>query len=423
LLDRSLVSAKRIAGGRVDYPRVWKVKGELLEAAFARFHAQEGTALRHACEAFARREAMWLNSYTLFMALRELNGGRPWVEWSEGVDRETREPLTGVQQGLSDRIAFYVFEQFLFDRQWRSLREHARSKRIRIIGDLPIYVAHDSADVWANRSLFKLDRQGHATEVAGVPPDYFSVTGQLWNNPIYDWEAMERSGYRWWLARIRRTLDQVDVARIDHFRGFEAYWSVPAGETTAINGRWMPGPGARLFAAIAKDLGGDPKSLPLIAEDLGLITAEVTALRKEFGLPGMLVLHFLLLDSDERRYRVEEIEADTALYTGTHDNDTSVGWFDREILPDEGRRHRLESLGMRDRSTVAWQLMEMAWRSSAHLAIAPAQDLLQLDSSARMNVPGIEWPAEPNWQWRLEPDALTPATADRLADLTRRWAR
>ncbi|MBY0588446.1 4-alpha-glucanotransferase [bacterium] len=397
-------------------------KEVLLRRAFDRFYEHDHPASRE-FDRFCHEQADWLGPHTRFLALRGVNGGRDWREWTEYVDPKTKLPSVKSLADLVGAIAYYAFEQFLFDRQWRRIRDLARTQGVGLIGDLPIYVAADSADVWAGREFFKLDEKGYPTEVAGVPPDYFSATGQLWNNPIYDWDAIDASDYLWWKRRIRRTLDLVDVARIDHFRGFEAYWSVPAGEETAVGGQWNLGPGGKLFHAIARDLKRSAQELPLIAEDLGTITAEVTKLRKDFALPGMRVLHFELMSSQPTDWRVETYEKDTAVYSGTHDNDTSDGWFRSEITPNKELLDRVNWAAPPSGHGIGWDLTDLAWRSNADLAIAPVQDLLGLGSWARMNQPGTAWPARPNWRWRYRSGDLTPEAATSLAQLTIREKR
>jgi len=292
---------------------------------------------------------------------------------------------------------------------------HAHAAGVGLIGDAPIFLAHDSADLWAHRELFRLDAQGLPEVVAGVPPDYFSATGQLWGNPLYDWEALSRTGYRWWIDRLRMAHRLVDLVRLDHFIGFERYWEVPAGSATAEGGRWMPGPGAALFDAVRAALGG----LPVIAEDLGLVTPEVEALRLRYGLPGMRVLQFAFAGAVEARFLPHRYDRDTVVYTGTHDNDTTRGWF-ASATPRE-RRLLERYLGREVREEEAsWALMRLAWASVAGLAVAPLQDLLSLGGEARMNVPGT---ATGNWRWRLLPDQLPDALLDRLAELTATYGR
>lgn len=402
----------------VDFTLVAQRKKQLNATAFERFERTGPShPLRAMFDDFRRQAAAWLEPYARFSALREANHHRPWMNW------ESDAP-TATSSELAARILLFEFEQFLFHRQWDELRQYASQRGVRIVGDLPIYVADDSADVWADRDIFLLDAAGRPTEVAGVPPDYFSATGQLWNNPIYNWAYLENHGFDWWVRRVHRTLELVDVARLDHFRGFAAYWSVPAGEKTAVGGRWVPGPGAKLFERIRDSLAPrGSATLPLIAEDLGTITPDVVALRKQFDLPGMRVLQFEVLDGSDRAMHVERYEPDTVVYTGTHDNDTTVGWFQNEIAPHDWRLSRLKQFIPARPETIAWDLLEMAWRSHAVLAVAPLQDVMSLGSEARMNVPGTTSAQHPNWRWRYSPDALTPELAERLNALTLRHHR
>lgn len=427
LVEDQLIATADLGSGQeetaaIDFDALAAQRQALLRTAHEHFRSNQ-TTLRKDFEQFCQRESAWLVGYAEFMAAREANGGRDWHDWSETVDETTKAISAKGREHLASAIDYYLFEQFIFDRQWHTLREHASAAGIGIIGDLPIYVATNSADVWANRELFLLDAAGVPTEVSGVPPDYFSETGQLWNNPLYDWERLESRGYDWWLRRLRRTRSQVDVARLDHFRGFESYWAVAAEEPTAVNGEWRPGPREKLFEAIGRDLGADLRSLPLIAEDLGLITEEVTTLRKAFGLPGMKVLQFELLEAAEERHWVEGYEADSVVYSGTHDNDTSAGWYEREVRSDESRREQLSWLSTTGATEAAWKMIELAWRSGGDLAIAPMQDLLALPSVARMNTPGTSWPESPNWRWRLPSSRLNADLAQRLAELTKEFSR
>ncbi|HEV7587178.1 MAG TPA: 4-alpha-glucanotransferase, partial [Longimicrobium sp.] len=318
---------------------------------------------------------------------------------------------------LAGEIEFREFEQFVFDRQWGALRGYANSRGIRVVGDIPIFVAHDSADVWAHPEIFELDEAGNPTVVSGVPPDYFSETGQRWGNPLYRWDVLERDGYRWWVDRFRRTLEMVDVARIDHFRGFESYWEVPAAEETALHGHWLPGPGAKLFDAVERELG----PLPLIAEDLGIITPEVERLRDELGFPGMRVLQFAFgsdADDAENPHRPERYSSDSVAYTGTHDNNTALGWY-RDEASAETKAELAELTGP-GTDDVAWGMIRVVLESNADLAVIPLQDVLGLGSAARMNTPGS---IVDNWLWRFREGDLTPAHAARLRDLTAKTGR
>lgn len=410
---------------RVDFHAARAHKLPALELASSALWAlPEDHPLRQSCDAFSTEQAVWLDPHCLFLAMREANGGRCWTDWTVHVtDGQAAAP--GAADALRDRIQFHRACQFFFWRQWAALRDQARTRGVQIIGDIPIYVSHDSADVWANRPLFQLDVSGHSTRVAGVPPDYFSETGQLWNNPLYNWESCAAEGYRWWIDRIKAALALVDLVRLDHFRGFEAYWSVPAGEATAIHGEWIPGPGAALFSAIAgavapHDEQGQPdmRHVPLIAEDLGMITEPVHELRKQFQLPGMNVLQFQLPGSDQEPYAPEQHDVNSLAYTGTHDNDNALGWFRTDIQPYPDRLERLQRYVPCEPDNFAWEFIDLAWQSPAALAIAPLQDVLSLGSESRMNTPGTSGDEFGNWCWKLAEGSLTPELAQRLKDVT-----
>lgn len=404
---------------RVQFASAGMRKNALLELAAGRFATFPNEhVLRQEFQAFCRAEAAWLEPHAEFMTLREINSGRWWLEWTVDVTPEHRLTDSGREQHAS-RLTAHRLWQFLFFRQWAALRAHARSRGVRIIGDVPIYVAHDSADVWANRTWFQLDEQGRSTRVAGVPPDYFSETGQLWSNPLYDWDALQRDGYRWWIARMQAALRLVDLVRLDHFRGFEAYWSVPASEETAVNGAWISGPNDPFLHALREVLRDENGELPIIAEDLGMITEQVHALRKRFGLPGMNVLQFRLPGAPhEPRFRLDEFDVNSVVYTGTHDNDTTRGWFETEIMSYPERWQHLKEFTPSVPENIAWEFIELAWRSSSALAISPLQDVLSLDHSARMNTPGTAFGDYANWQWKYAPGMLTADIASRLRELT-----
>jgi 4-alpha-glucanotransferase len=344
--------------------------------------------------------------------LKEKNSQKPWLEW----DRELRdrEPamLARARRELGDEIEFHAFEQFLFAWQWDELRAAAATRGVRLIGDLPIYPALDSADVWAHRELFRLGRSGRPKRVAGVPPDYFSETGQLWGNPLYDWKRLGAQGFSWWVERMGRQLELFDSVRLDHFRGFVGYWSVPARAATAVAGRWERGPGRALFDALAHALG----PLPLIAEDLGEIDEPVHALRRELGLPGMRVLQFGFADADSL-HAPHRHSPDTVVYTGTHDNDTSRGWL--AAAPDAARHRALLYLGG-DEAGFAWAMVRAALTSPAELAVVPLQDFLALGSAARLNTPGRE---TGNWTWRVRAEQIPAGLAERIRDLAGAAAR
>ena len=369
---------------------------------------------RHEYHHFKTEQADWLDTYALFVALRDAHQGQGWSQWPTTL----RDRHANALQAFSDQHAGAIeqvrFEQFLFYRQWNALRAYANERHIRLFGDLPIFVAHDSADVWAQPELFLLDAQGNPEVVAGVPPDYFSATGQRWGNPLYDWPEMASDGYAWWRDRLRGQLALFDLVRIDHFRGFEAYWEIPAEADTAVDGRWMPGPGNALFEAISEDLGSP---LPLVAEDLGVITHEVEQLRDRWGLPGMKILQFAFDGNPANPYLPHNHQHHSVVYTGTHDNDTSLGWY--QDLDDHTRDNLHEYLG-RPGEIWPWPLVRSAWASVACLSVVPMQDLLGLGSDHRMNVPGV---ADGNWGWRFQWDWLPEELAPRLHDMINRYGR
>ncbi len=413
LLSRHDLEDVRFPAGHVDYGPVIQFKNHILNRAWENFQRGAAPSLRPAFEDFRHHAAGWLNDYALFRAIKDAHGGRAWAEWPLELVVRKPDALAQARRELAGAVGLHQFRQFLFVRQWRALKEYANRHGIRLIGDAPIFVASDSADVWANPNLFWLDERGRPTVVAGVPPDYFSRTGQLWGNPLYHWERLRATGYAWWVERIRVLLEQVDVIRLDHFRGFEAYWEVPADRPTAESGRWVRGPGAELFAAIRRELG----NLPLIAEDLGLITPEVEALRIELGLPGMCVLQFAFGGDSDNRYLPHHHQPNTVIYTGTHDNDTTRGWFTTAPAHETAFVRRYLGHEARD---VAWDLIRLAWASVADYAITPLQDVLNLGTEARMNLPGR--PAG-NWGWRFTPEMLTDEILGRLADLTELYSR
>lgn len=405
----------------VDFGAVIPARLAVLHEVSRAFTRRAPARMKQAFAKFYAGHADWLDDYALFMALKELHGGKPWTAWAPEFAQRDARVLRLARQKYRTTIRDVKIQQFLFERQWQALRHYARRRHIQMIGDIPIFVAQDSADVWAHPELFSLDSHGRPTVVAGVPPDYFSATGQLWGNPLYRWEAHRATGYAWWISRLRRTLEQADLVRLDHFRGFESYWEIPAGETTAIHGRWVTGPGAHFFAAIRDALGG----LPLIAEDLGLITPEVHALRNQFALPGMRVLQFSFGHlGREPNLLPEAYPENTVVYTGTHDNDTLRGWCCCDPEHDGNRspatvlserRYVLDFLEKYEAREIHWALIELAFRNQARLAMVPLQDVLGLGSVARMNTPGR---AVGNWQWRARAGALTPALRRRLAKLT-----
>lgn len=398
---------------RVDFDKVAEYKETLFRTAFSRFtELSSGDLLKEYRSFVCKHE--WLKDYSLFMACKEFHEGACWQEWTEEIARPDEKAKEKWTRKLKKNVDYYRFLQFLFFRQWSALKEYANSKNIEIIGDIPIFVSADSCDVWANPELFQLDSKGYPTSVAGVPPDYFSATGQLWGNPLYDWKQHKKTGYEWWISRVRSQLTITDYLRIDHFRGFEAYWSVPATEETAINGKWIKGPGADLFHAIADALGED---LPIIAEDLGVITPEVEELRDDFQFPGMKVLQFAFDSVDENAFLPHHYPYNCVCYSGTHDNDTTNGWYNNanELSRDKVRRYM-----SCDGNNVSWNFLATAWASVARMAIVPLQDVMRMDSDARMNTPGT---AEGNWEWRYSKEQLKEEDAKNLWLTTQLYGR
>ena len=403
---------------RVDFGAVHAHKDRQLGRAFERFEAQADAPARDAYARFCREQADWLDDYALFAGIKRAQGGRAWTDWPQGLALRDAEALAGWQAAHWRAVDFERFCQFLFFRQWHALRARAHAKGIRLVGDIPIFVAHDSAEVWTHREWFHLDAAGHPTVIAGVPPDYFSATGQRWGNPLYRWDALAADGYGFWVRRLRRTLALVDYVRIDHFRGFAGFWEVPAAESNAINGRWVPGPGMALFRALRGALGD---TLPLIAEDLGVITEDVVALRDALELPGMAILQLAFEDPRggfaEVRFLPHNHRRRMVVYTGTHDNNTLLGWW--AGLDPAMRANALRYLRS-DGREIHWDFIATALASVGGLAVVPLQDVLGLGAEARMNRPGS---AEDNWQWRCMSTQLDGADSARLADLTALYGR
>jgi 4-alpha-glucanotransferase len=400
----------------VEYDKVVPFKVRALEMARTRFDAGARPDLRPAYEQFCHAHALWLDDYALFRGLKARYHGACYLDWPVELVRRTPAALARARRELANEMELVRFAQFVLSRQAQRLERHAHDRGVRLIGDLPFFVSPDSSDVWANPDLFVLAKDHRPTVVAGVPPDYFSADGQLWGNPVYDWDALRRNGYRWCCERLRALLAQVNVIRLDHFRAFVAAWHVPATASTARAGQWVQGPGADFFRAVEKDLG----TLPFIAEDLGLITPDVLALRDEFHLPGMRVLQFAFDGTADNPHLPDHYVPNTTAYTGTHDNATTRGWYEA-LSPTE--QHRVWKCLGRSRgaaSEVAPALVRLAWESVAALAIAPLQDLLNLGNEARMNVPGR---ADGNWRWRCTEDMLSTHAFEWLRDLTKTSGR
>jgi 4-alpha-glucanotransferase len=444
LQDSDLTPLPNFAAHKADFEGAAAAKLPLFRKAFARFQAGEGQPIvaeavpkssdhhdhqdhhEHQDQApadsppaslhqdyaeFCARSAHWLDDYALFMAIKGDQDGNSWHQWPEPLASRNPEALGQARSALQDEVEFQRFLQFIVAAQWRVLKRYANDRGISIVGDIPIYVAHDSADVWANPENFCLNPETYEpAQMAGVPPDYFSATGQLWGNPVYNWEHLEKTGFEWWLKRFESLLDWMDVIRIDHFRGFESYWSVPEGETTAMNGTWIAAPGHALFEAVQAKLG----SLPIVAEDLGIITPEVEALRDRFEFPGMKILQFAFGSGPGNPYLPFNFWGrNWVVYTGTHDNDTTMGWFN--LSSPEDQQHLCNFIGSDDRANLHWHLIRIALMSLANQAIVPLQDLLGLDSDARMNFPGT---ATGNWDWRYRAEELTDAIAQKMALIT-----
>ena len=401
---------------RVDFDLVIATKIPLLQKASQNFQAKANKKQQQEFQQFCSSHSYWLDDYALFMAIKEHLESASWHTWDEDIVKRTPEAIAKWSDLLSAEIYFQKFIQFEFFSQWKSLKKYANKLGIKIFGDIPIYVAHDSVDVWANQELFCLDpKTGEAASMAGVPPDYFSATGQLWGNPVYDWKKLEATNFEWWVKRIEGMLDYVDIMRIDHFRAFEAYWAVPQGEETAMNGEWVEAPGEAFFNVLKADLG----ELPIVAEDLGVITPEVEALRDKFAFPGMKILHFAF-DSDRANpfLPFNYHNRNCVVYTGTHDNNTTIGWF--EARSPEDNERVIDYLGCICPEGIHWSMIRLAMGSVANLSIYPIQDIFGLGANAKMNLPGT---VEDNWTWRYRSEALCQEFSDRLKHLTYLYGR
>lgn len=400
---------------KVDYDLVTKIKIPLLQKACENFKTKASEIQHKDFTAFCESKAHWLDDFALFMALREAHEGTSWHTWERNISKSNPEVLQEWKQRLEGEVFFHKFLQFEFFRQWSKIKEYANSQGIQIIGDIPIYVAHDSADVWAHPEIFCLDETtGEPSLMAGVPPDYFSETGQLWGNPVYKWDKLQQDDFGWWVQRFESLLEYVDIIRIDHFRGFESYWAVKQGETTAIHGEWIKAPGEEFFQVLNDKLG----KLPIMAEDLGIITPDVEALRDRFDFPGMKILLFAFGGGPDNPYLPFIYERNCVVYTGTHDNNTTIGWFDQ--ISGHEKENVLRYLGCISSEGVNWDFIRLALSSVANQAIIPMQDILGLGGEAQMNFPSK---AEGNWEWRYRPDALTHQLRDRLKTLTYTYGR
>jgi 4-alpha-glucanotransferase len=419
-----LPGLSEFAAERVDFDVVHRYKDAILRLAFASFKQTPNPELGNTFAEFCRQQAAWLDDYALFRALKDAHAGVAWNEWEPGLASRDAAALETAKENLSEEIEAQRFYQFLFFRQWFALKAYSNQRGIQLVGDIPIFVAHDSADVWTNPDQFKLNADGSPIVVAGVPPDYFSATGQLWGNPLYNWDRMRGEGFKWWIERVRATLATFDIARIDHFRGFAACWEIPGGDTTAERGRWVEAPGRELFTAIREALG----QLPIIAEDLGVITPDVESLRDDFALPGMRILQFGFSSDSKNIDLPHNYHRNVVVYTGTHDNDTAVGWFTSVAgagsTRDAGQIEREREFCLKYLATggeeINWDFIRAVLGSVANTAIVPLQDVLGLGTEARMNLPNS---TEGNWSWRVKPGALTSEIAQRLRELTELYGR
>lgn len=427
LLDATEASAApALDASHVDFPSVIAHRRSVWPLVLDRFESSSHGATRERFDRFCAAQARWLDDFALFMAVKEAHGQAPWTKWDRPIARRESAAIATWTSRCAREIRLHKVTQFLFHEQWQRVRDACRARSIEIMGDLPIFVAHDSADVWARPELFQLDGNGEPQVLTGVPPDYFSATGQLWGNPHYRWDELARDGFAWWIDRVRTLLALVDRVRVDHFRGFEASWEVPAGESTAMRGRWVKGPGATLFDAMRVAM--KIERLPFVAENLGVITPEVESLRQRFGFPGMAILQFAFgTDPQAPTFKPHNYERNVVVYTGTHDNDTTIGWWTGDIGHstrseneiEEEREHTRRYLGT-DGREIHWDFIHAVQASVADTAIVPVQDLLGLGSTARFNRPGT---ASGNWRWRLRPGQLTRQTMERLGEMTETYDR
>ncbi|MFX1250847.1 MAG: 4-alpha-glucanotransferase [Promethearchaeota archaeon] len=407
----------RFPESRVDFGKIIPFKWEFLERAFENYSGKRSPPLQERFDAFTKQQQFWLEDYALFMSIKKAFNLQAWNTWDEPLRLRDPNTLKKWKADHTAEVEFHKFVQFLFNLQWNDVRAYSQRKNVKIIGDIPIFVAYDSADVWANRELFYLDDEGKLLYVAGVPPDYFSETGQRWGNPLYRWDVMKAQEYNWWIQRVKYSFMQVDILRIDHFRGFEAYWQIPADQPTAIIGDWVPGPGIDLFIALRKALG----HLPIIAENLGVITPAVDNLLQQTGFPGMRVLQFAFGGDDsqftENRFLPHNYVYNTIVYTGTHDNNTTKGWF--ETVPETTQNKVLKYVNSNGEDIVG-DLIRLAWSSVAQMSVIPLQDLLRLGKEGRMNFPGTE---SGNWEWRFKWEQLRDEKSNEFAELSKIYGR
>ncbi|MGC8965124.1 MAG: 4-alpha-glucanotransferase [Brevinematia bacterium] len=398
----------------VDYGKVINFKYGIFTKAYEKFK-KDNSYWKDSFKLFCKNNSWWLDDFSLFMALKTHFGGKSWLEWDSDIKFRKPQALEYYTNLLKDTIEFHKFLQFVFFDDWFELKSFANRNGVEIIGDIPIFVAMDSADTWSNVYIFMFDETLNPVKVAGVPPDYFSPTGQLWGNPLYDWNKLRETNYSWWIKRIEISLKMYDYVRIDHFRGFAGYWAIPYGSETAVNGAWEKAYGNDLFSTLQSKLG---KGLPIIAEDLGVITPDVVELRDKFGFPGMKVLQFAFNNWQDNEYLPHNYDRNCVVYTGTHDNDTTIGWFNS--LKNEDKKYVLKYANIKDERNVNWGLIRLAISSSAVFSILPMQDILGLGSEARMNRPGV---AYGNWSWRVKKQQVTKNISEKLYDLSKLYSR
>ena len=393
---------------RIDFPLLYTFRIARLRRAAQSFFASPGKFNHIDYLEFCDLERNWLDDYALFMTLNSSQNGIPWSQWPAELSKRNSQALRRMTESCSEEIGFWKFCQWCFSRQWSKLKQYANERGVRIIGDVPIFVAYQSADVWAHQELFELDENGRPTFVAGVPPDYFSETGQFWGNPLYRWDVHEKTGFAWWIARMQHALKLFDLVRIDHFRGFASYWEIPIDAPTAIHGRWVPGPGEKLFQAFKNNFG----KLPIIAEDLGVITPDVVELREKFNLPGMRILQFAFGEDENHYFLPHNYVPNSVAYTGTHDNDTSIGWWD--TASPEVKSFALKYLGS-DGRHIQWDMIKAVSGSKANTVIFPMQDVLELSGAHRMNFPGQHGD---NWEWRFSWEQVRPEITLLMAEIS-----
>lgn len=414
LLSDNDITLPDFQENKIDYGKLIDFKIPLLKKSYENFCHKNNAFQINDFEIFNNKNHFWLHDYALYRAIKDHFNGISWLTWDKNIKFREKSALDKFEKELTFEINFHKYMQFQFFKQWFALKKYANHNNVKIIGDIPIFVSLDSSDAWSHPELFLFDKDRNPVKVAGVPPDYFSATGQLWGNPLYNWDYLENTNFEWWIKRIQMNFEISDIVRIDHFRGFEAYWAVPSHEETAINGQWVKCPGKKLFTEIEKALG----KLAIIAEDLGIITPEVEDLRDSFHFPGMKILQFAFNPYEDNPYLPHNHIRNSVIYTGTHDNDTTLGWY--QNLSEKEKDFIKSYLNLHSDENISWNFIKSAWSSVATFSIAPLQDILSLDSSARMNTPGV---ASDNWQWRFSEKDLNNKVSEKLKNLTKLYFR